>query len=233
MSSVLIAEAPRPKMSLGQQWIGAHVLAQLICVSASAAAYGIGSMIGASDPVPGAVLKSASFWLMFGVELTFAFSIAGLRGLVLRQVLPNFSMLLWMAAVLAYVMSFYLLFGAPFVPNSPAVATANMTASTWAIGISAAAVMALVMGLVIGSIEGLVLRRVAGGAGRWALMVGLAWSAGIVLLMTFFAAADALLPGASAATLAVLGAVAKLALGALTGLITLPALKHLKPRQAS
>ena len=48
--------------------------------------------------------------------------------------------------------------------------------------------------------------------------------------MVFFATANALMPGASAATLAVLGAVAKLALGALTGLVTLPALKNLKPR---
>jgi hypothetical protein len=232
MSSVLIAEAPR-RMSLGRQWIGAHVLAQLICVAASAAAYGIGSVIGANDPAAGAALKSTAFWLAFGVELTFAISIAALRGLVLRQVLPNFSMLLWMAAVMAYVMSFYLLFGMSSAQNTAAGAASNMTASTWAVGISVAAVMALIMGLVIGSIEGLVLRRVADGAGRWALMVGLAWSAGIVLLVTFFAAADALLPGASAATLAVLGAVAKLALGALTGLITLPALRHLRPRQAS
>ena len=73
-----------------------------------------------------------------------------------------------------------------------------MTAGTWAIGISVAAVMALIMGLVIGCIEALVLRRVSEGAGFWALMVGAAWSAGLVLLMVFFVAADALMPGASA-----------------------------------
>ena len=230
MSSVLVADAPQPKMSLGQQWVGAHVLAQLICVAASAAAYGIGSMIGANDPVAGAALKSAAFWLALGAELTFAISLAMLRGLVLRQVLPNFSMLLWMAVVMAYVMSFYLLFGTSSASTAPAGAASNMTAGSWVIGISVAAVMALIMGLVIGCIEALVLRRVSEGAGYWALMVGAAWSAGLVLLMVFFAIAHALMPGASAATLTVLGAVAKLALGALTGLVTLPALKKLKPR---
>jgi hypothetical protein len=62
------------------------------------------------------------------------------------------------------------------------------------------------------------------------LMVGVAWSAGLVLLVTFFGAVNALMPDASAATLAVLGAVAKLALGALTGLVTLPALRNLRQR---
>ena len=230
MSSVLVSDAPQPKMSFGQQWVGAHVLAQLICVAASAAAYGIGSMIGANDPMTGATLKSAAFWLALGAELTFAVSLAMLRGLVLRQVLPNFSMLLWMAVVMAYVMSFYLLFGTSPASNAPAGVVSSMTAGTWAIGISVAAVMALIMGLVIGGIEALVLRRVAAGTGFWALMVGAAWSAGLVLLMVFFVAVDALMPGASAVTLAVLGAVAKLALGALTGLVTLPALKNLRPR---
>ena len=48
-------------------------------------------MIGANDPVA-ARLSSAAFWLALGAELTFAVSLAMLRGLVLRQVLPNFSM---------------------------------------------------------------------------------------------------------------------------------------------
>ena len=232
MSSVLAAPVPRSNMSLGQKWLGVNVLAQVICVVTAGAAYGVVRLIGADDPAAGASLKNVAYGLTIGTELVFAMSVATLRGVVLRQVLPSFPLLLWIGVVIAYLMSLHFVTGLSPGSNTPvAVRTpTQMSAGLFMLGIGMTAFAGLIMGTIVGTIEALVIRRASEGAAFWAVMTACAWSAGAVLAFVL-GSLVLMKPDLSDTTIALAGAAAKLAMGAMAGLITLPALKQLKPRQ--
>lgn len=92
------------------------------------------------------------------------------------------------------------------------------------------ALAGLIMGMIVGTIEAFVIRRAAEAAAFWAMMTACAWSAGAAL--AFLLGSIAMIkPDLSATTIAIVGVTAKLLMGAMAGLITLPALEQLKPRQ--
>jgi hypothetical protein len=232
MSSVLAVPVPQSGMSLGQQWVGANILAQVICLATAGAAYGVARLIGADDPAAGASLKNIAYGLTLGTELVFAISVAALRGVVLRKVLPGFPLLLWIGVVLAYLMTLHFITGLSPASNTPVTVrtTTQMSAGLFVLGIGMTAFAGLIMGTIVGTIEALVIRRVSEAAAFWAMMTACAWSAAAVLAFVLGSLAM-MQPGLSDTVIAIVGAVAKLAMGAMAGLITLPALKQLKPRQ--
>ena len=227
--SSLAVPMPQSQWSIGSQWIGAYVVGQAICLATAAASYGLAVLIGANDPAAGAALKTIALGLTIVTELIFAIAITTMRGLVLRQVLPAFPIRLWIVVIVALMMLLHLAAGASSLDPAAVRAKTEMTPGFFAIGLLMASIAGLIMGLIFGTVEALVVQRVADGAMVWALMTGAAWSAGTVLMMAV-GGVMLLYPGLSPAAIAIVGAATKIAGGAIVGLVTLPALKGLRPR---
>jgi hypothetical protein len=228
MSTALAVPLPQSRWSIGQQWIAAHIAAQLICFATAGAAYGIASLIGANDPAAGPALLKAALGLAVVTEVIFALASATLRGRVLRQVFPAFPMQLWVFVVAGYILLFGALSGFSGTAAAPRSAP-QFSAGFLLSGLAIISIAGAMMGLVVGTLEALVLRRAAQGAAYWVIWSAVAWSAGIALI---FLAGGVMLTvgGLSPVTLVVLGAATKLLAGAVFGVLTLPALKHMQPR---
>jgi hypothetical protein len=229
MSSLVSVSLPRPKWSIGSQWVAAYVAGQAICVVTAAAAFGIATLIGANDPAASGTLKGVAVALAVVTELIFVIAITTMRGLVLRQVLPAFRFRLWIAVVAGAMMALYALSGASSFEQAAARTTQEMTLSLLMFALVGASIASLIVGLLFGALEAMVIRRAADGAIVWALMTGLGWSVGTVTLIAV-GGAVLIYPGLSPVAMAVLAAVAKIAGGAVVALATLPALKQLRPR---
>lgn len=232
MSSVLAVPLPQSKWSIESQWIGAYVAGQAICIGTATAAYGLALLIGANDPAASSLLKSVSFGLAIATELIFAVAITMMRGLVLRQVIPAFPIRLWLVVVVAMMMALHVVVGSSAYDPAAARPRPDMTPGFLVIGLLMSGIAGLIMGLIFGTVEALVVRRAADGAMVWALMTGAAWGVGTMLMMGV-GGLMMLYPGLSPALVAVVGGATKIAGGAVVALVTLPALKGLRPRQSA
>ncbi len=216
--------------SIALQWIGAHLLAQVVCIATATLAYGLALALGIPTG-PTQSYLSAAFALILATELIFVVASAWLRGSVLRGVLPRFEMAPWMIVVGLYMLAFALLSGfSTRLPTADATpAAASMTMSALMNGAMIATIMGAIVGLLVGGLEALVIRRAAEGAGLWVLMTMVAWAALLALLVS----ASLLLVtlGATSGMAAIAGGIAlKFASALLLALLTLPAVLHITPR---
>jgi hypothetical protein len=216
--------------SIAMQWIGAHLLAQVVCIAIALLTLGIAKVLGIATGAMPSYL-SVAFALMLAMEAMFIAASAWLRGSVLRRVLPRFEMAPWMIVVALYMLAFTLLSG--FSTRLPAVDTTpqavSMTASALMNGIMIGSIMGAIVGLLVGGLEALVIRRAAEGAGLWVLMTMVAW--GAVLAMLTSSSMLLVTFGATSGMAAIAGGVAlKFASALLLALLTLPAVLHITPR---
>ena len=213
---------------LGLKWGLVHAGAQTICICAGLLAVIAIKLIGANVPGAAPTLKTAAYAIGLGAELIYAFALALLRGLIIREVVPTLSLRLWILVGVGYVMAFHLLTGMSSGTLAATQAMQQLSGSMIVSGIAMGAVAGAMIGLLIGAIEALVLRRAATGSGTWIIWSAAAWSAGVV---TVFSVAGLLMVVALSAPLAAgIGATAKIATGIVIAALTLPALKRLKPR---
>jgi hypothetical protein len=228
--SALSLSNTQSKSSIAVQWIGAHLLAQVVCIATALLMLGIAKVLGiATGPMPSYL--SVAFALMLAMEAIFIAASAWLRGSVLRRVLPRFEMAPWMIVVALYMLAFALLSG--FSTRLPAVDTtpqaASMTTSALMNGAMIATIMGALVGLLVGGLEALVIRRAAEGAGLWVLMTMVAWGAMLAMLTSSSMLLVAL--GATTGMAALAGGVAlKFGSAMLMAVLTLPAVLHITPR---
>lgn len=227
--SALSLSNPESKRSIAMQWIGAHLLAQVVCLLTGLLALGIAKALGiATGPMPSYL--SVAFVLMLAMEAIFVVASAWLRGAVLRRVLPRFEMVPWMVVVAVYMLTFALLSGfSTRLPTADVTPAAAITTTALLNGAMIATIMGAIIGLLVGGLEALVIRRAAEGSGLWVLMTMVAWGALLGMLVT----SSLLLVtfGATSGMAAIVGGVAlKFASALLLALLTLPAVLQITPR---
>ena len=218
--SVAYAVSEQAASSLERQWLYAHVAAQIIGLSAAAAAYGLSRAVGAN-------VAAVAFGL--GAELVFAISFAALRGVVLRRVLPAFPLAAWIVAVAAALMLVPVaaaLFGAGAapVPSVPRVTHAMLNA-----GFGFMVFVGLLFGLLIGAVEALMLRKSALNLGQWVKWSGYAWggSTVVVYMAGLIVMGN---PSLSVSSFALLVLVMKIVQSVLIAGTTWTALEQIEPR---
>jgi hypothetical protein len=230
MSSTLALPESGLRSALVRQWIMAHVIAAAVCVATAFAASSLAKVFGfdAKDAAPAA--KYAAIALVVVVEVVYAFTYAWLRGAVLRQVFPNFPMRAWCIVIVAMILALATVagFSADTVTRTPSAGSA-FTLDKLPMLLLAMAVAASVIGLVFGTLEALVLRTVATGAGVWAMMSAVAHAAGAVVL-ALGSLPVLLQPGLGEATMLVAALVVRVLMQGTVGAVMLPALKSLSPR---
>jgi hypothetical protein len=212
--------------SIAMQWIGAHLLAQVVCIAIALLTLGIAKVLGIATGAMPSYL-SVAFALMLAMEAMFIAASAWLRGSVLRRVLPRFEMAPWMIVVALYMLAFTLLSG--FSTRLPAVDTTPQAVSMTASALMNGIIMGAIVGLLVGGLEALVIRRAAEGAGLWVLMTMVAW--GAVLAMLTSSSMLLVTFGATSGMAAIVGGVAlKFGSALLMAVLTLPAVLHITPR---
>lgn len=230
MSALSISSSPETKGLIARQWIGAHLLAQVVCVAMASAGYSIAKLFGIATPASPKAYLSVAFALALVTELIFVVASAWLRGAVLRQVLPRFQMTPWLVVVGGTMLAMALLSEfSTKVPADGARAAAGLTTDALMKGLMVSTVAGGIFGLLVGTLEALVIRRAAEGAGLWVLMSAVAWSAAVSLLVTSSLLMVKLDPMSSAMAVAA-GFAMKFASALLIALLTLPALLAITPR---
>ncbi len=230
MSALTISSQPEAKGAIARQWIGAHLLAQVICLVTASIGYGGAKLLGIATPDSPKSYLSVAFALALVTELIFVVASAWLRGAVLRQVLPRFQMVPWLIVVGGYLLAMALLSGfSTKVPIDGARAAADLTADALVKGLMVSTVLGAIFGLLVGSLEALVIRRSAEGAGLWVLMTMVAWSAALSFLVVSSLLLVKLDPMSATMSMAT-GFALKFASALLIGLLTLPALLAMTPR---
>ena len=142
------------------QWIGAHLLAQLVCIATVSAGYGLAKLFGIATPNSARTFLSAAFVIGVVTELIYVAASAWLRGAVLQQVLPRFRMLPWLAVVGGYMLAMALLSGfSTVMPADGTRKVTEVTADFLMKGLITSTVMGAIFGLLVGSLEALVIRR--------------------------------------------------------------------------
>ncbi len=229
MSAALAIPVSQLSPSTSRQWLLAHVLAQLVCLGTAAGVYGLSHVIGATDPAAGQAMKTLALVLGLATELIYVVALAMLRGTVLRRVLPGFPMLAWTFAVTGALMFVPLLLAVTGSNAAPIKTVPQLTNAMLLSGFGFVVVLGFVFGLLVGSVEALVLRKVARGGGQWIKWSGFAWGGAMVAVYAtgLIAVKN---PQLSIASLAVLSVVMKIAQGLMIGAATLPALERLEPR---
>lgn len=228
--SALSLSNPESKRSIALQWIGAHLLAQVVCIGTATLAFGLARLLGIATG-PAASYLSVAFVLMLATEAIFIVASAWLRGSVLRRVLPRFEMVPWMIVVAGYMLAFALVsgFSTRLPTTDVAPAAVSLSATALLNGGMIATIMGAIVGLLVGGLEALVIRRAAEGAGVWVLMTMVAWAAMIAMLM--MSSVLLLTLGATTGMAALAGGVAmKFASALLMALLTLPAVLQITPR---
>ncbi|MBM3530130.1 MAG: hypothetical protein FJX62_18765 [Alphaproteobacteria bacterium] len=233
MSAALDVYSQHSNPSLGRQWVLAHVGAQVVFLAAAGIAYLSSVAIGAEDPAAGVTLKRIALGLTVAADVIFALAFAWMRGAVLQVAVPKFPMTLWMIVVTGYMSAFFVLgnvFGV-----TPAVAPPTSIAPTLFFGgLMAALIAGALLGAVFGTVEALVIRRAAQGALLWVVWMAAAYSVDIAVLYSASVlalqtlGATALTTTSLAASAALVG-VMKIFAGLILALVTLPALKALRP----
>jgi hypothetical protein len=230
MSSTLALPESGLRSALVRQWVMAHVVAAAVCVVTAFAASGLAKVFGfaAKDATPAA--KYAAVALVVIVEVIYALTYAYLRGAVLRQLLPKFPMRAWCLVIVGMILAIATVagFSANTVTKTPQTASA-FTADKIPMLLLAVSIASLVIGLIIGTIEALVLRRVATGGGVWAMLSSVAFAAGAIV----FALGSSLVllqPGLGEATMLLASLVLRILMQGTVGLVMIPGLRSLQPR---
>ena len=212
------------------QWICAHLLAQLVCIATVSAGYGLAKLFGIATPNSARTFLSAAFVIGVVTELIYVAASAWLRGAVLQQVLPRFRMLPWLAVVGGYMLAMALLSGfSTVMPADGTRKVTEVTADFLMKGLITSTVMGAIFGLLVGSLEALVIRRAAEGAGLWILMNMVAWSGALSMLVT----SSLLLVKAapmSATMIVAVGFAMKITSALIIAVLTLPAVLYITPR---
>lgn len=230
MSTAAVFPTSTSKPSLDREWVRAHVIAQVIGLAAAAASYGLVLAIGAHDPAPDLSLKTVALLALAGAELVTALSAAYLRGAVIRQILPDLPLRLWIVVVAAALMVVPLA-GAFTVAgaNEPLKALPMLAAHVVRAGVGFTLIASWCLGLAIGSVEALMLRQAATGVGPWIKWTGFAWAAAAMVtvaggIVTQFN------PGLSILTLALLGAAMRITQAVIVANVTFLGFAWLAPR---
>jgi hypothetical protein len=217
------AELPEP--SIRYRWIKANVYSALFNVVTSSATLALGAALGVRNPETGAVTVSI-FVALAGVITALGLAVyARLTGGVLARKLPSFPMNGWIAlhAVIGC------LFGmavapADTVPDQFDAEPLDFVTAAFATLISA--VIGAVIGALAGALQAIVLRKVARGLVDWIGFSALAGTTlGLVILMTSYGPQSGL-------GFDVMGEIATFIITIVIGLIMLPAVRRLQPREA-
>lgn len=230
MSSTLALPDSGLRSSLARQWVMAHVIAAVVCVTTAYAGSSLAKVFGFDAKDAGSAAKAAAIALVVVVEVIYGLTYAYLRGAVLRRLLPNFPMRIWCVVIVGMILAIASVagFSADSVTKPPQAASA-FTADKIPMMLLAMSVASLVMGLVVGTIEALVLRRVATGAGVWAILSSVAFAAGAIVL-ALASSLVLLQPGLGAATLLFATLAIRILMQATVGLVMIPGLRSLQPR---
>lgn len=230
MSALSLSSSRERKGSVALQWIGAHLLAQLVCIATALTAYSVARLFGITMPASAKAFLSAAFAIGLVTELIYVAASAWLRGAVLQQVLPRFSMTPWLIVVGGYMLAMALLTGfSTVIPADATRAAAEVNLDTVMKGLMVTTIMGAMFGLLVGSLEALVIRRAAEGAGVWIVMSMVAWSAALSLLVVSSLLLVKIDPMSSMLMMAA-GFAMKLVSALVIAVLTLPALLAITPR---
>jgi hypothetical protein len=169
-------------------------------------------------------VSSVTFATGIAVACVYGLTFGYLRGVLLRERLARFSMLLWCGAIAA-VSVFFL----PPAPEAlPGLTSAVSNLQTAARAATPIVLSGFIYGAVIGAAEALSLRRAAFGLLGWTLLSGIAW--GIGHMGATMAAAFAAPQELSAFQAGTIHAACMVLQASLAGLVMLPGLRLLTPR---
>jgi hypothetical protein len=217
------AEFPEP--SIRYRWIKANVYSALFNVVTSSATLALGAALAVRDPDTGAVTVSI-FVALAGMITALGLAVyARLTGGVLARKIPSFPMHGWIAlhAVIGC------LFGmavapAATVPDEYDPESLDFVTAAFATLISS--VIGAVVGASFGGLQAIILRKVARGLMDWIGFSALAGTTlGLVILITSQGPQSGL-------GFDVMGEIAAFIITIVIGLIMLPAVRRLQPREA-
>jgi hypothetical protein len=214
-----------PEPSLGYRWVKANVYSALFNVVTGFTVVALANVLAVRNSGTGAVTISM-FVVFSGLITALGLGVfARLTGGVLNRKLPSFPMRNWIAlhVVVGCVFGMAL---APAATVPEEVDPEPLEIETIALITIASVVVGALLGALFGSLQALVLRKVAGGLFDW---IGFSALAGTTLGL--FALAAALGPQ-SGLGLDIAGEAASFIVMVAIGIILLPAVRRLRPREA-
>lgn len=229
MSTLSLSSSTGRQGSLALQWVGAHLLAQLVCIVTASAGYGLAKLFGLTPPGSARTFLSAAFAIGLVTELIYVTASAWLRGRVLRKVLPRFSMTPWLIVVGGYMLALALLSGfSTVVPAEGMRPQPGVSTDMLMKGVMVSTIAGALFGLLVGSLEAIVIRRAAEGTGVWILASMIAWSAALTALVSSSLLLVQVDPASP--SMLVAGFAMKIVSALIVALLTLPALLAITPR---
>ncbi len=218
MTYSYVRPAERFSLSLARRWLITYPLAQTLCVAVAAAAGFLAARLEWVDA------SHLTFATTVAVAAAYGLTFGYLRGRLLQVKLARLSLPMWCGGVA--LLSLY--FVPPGPDALPVLPSRLSDLQTFAVSAAPVALPGFLYGLAIGTVEAIVLRRVALNVVAFVLWSGLAWGTGHI------AASAALAYGASLdiafVPAEVLHAAGLILQAAIAGLVTLPALGMLTER---
>jgi hypothetical protein len=215
-----------PEPSLGYRWVKAHVYGALVNTIASFASFTLGKWLAVSDPGTGAVTTTL-FIIVGGMIAAFSLAVlARLTGAVLARKLPLFPLRRWIE--LHVYLGFVLGLAVSFSATIPEEADPEpLTLDVAVVAAVAAAVIGVILGTLVGSLQALVLRKGAHGVKTWIKYSALGGTMlGPAILAVGLGPQTSFASEVAAETAGFIMSVA-------IGVILLPAVRRLQPREAA
>jgi hypothetical protein len=221
-----MGEGDAPEPSLAYRWVKANVYSALFNVVTGFIVLGLGRALSVRDPATSAVTISI-FVVLSGLITAVTLAVfARLTGGVLRRKLPLFPMQTWL--VLHVVVG--CIFGMAVAPAATVpdeVDPEPLDTGTVLVFAIASVPIGMLLGAVFGSLQALVLRKAARGLAAWIAFSALAGTMlGVVMLVV------ALGPQTGFAN-DIVSEAATFVAAIMAGLILLPAVRRLRPREAA